>query len=228
MRDATQLALTALAMSLAACLSPLSAAAQEMAPAPAESANVTATQVADWVTASGDNRGLPFVIVDKVAAQVFVFGGDGRLLGAEPALLGFARGDDSVPGIGDRRMSAIRPNERTTPAGRFVAGFGPASGGHSVLWVDFDTAISMHPVVTGNPKERRLERLKSASGDDNRITYGCINVSAAFYRNVVRGAFTGTSGVVYILPETKPVEQVFPAFRLQPHVTAGEPGEELG
>lgn len=50
MRDATQLALTALAMSLAACLSPLSAAAQEMASAPAESANVTATQVADGVS----------------------------------------------------------------------------------------------------------------------------------------------------------------------------------
>ena len=73
---------------------------------------------ADWVVDSGDNRGLPFLIVDKVAARVFVFHADGRLSSAAPALLGQARGDDSTPGIGNRQMAGIRPKERTTPAGR--------------------------------------------------------------------------------------------------------------
>jgi len=74
---------------------------------------------------SGDNRGLPFVIIDKVAAEVFVFGADGQLKGLAPALLGLARGDRSAPFVGDRELSRIRPQERTTPAGRFDAGFGP-------------------------------------------------------------------------------------------------------
>ncbi|MCK7506106.1 MAG: hypothetical protein MZV70_19850 [Desulfobacterales bacterium] len=44
--------------------------------------------VADWVVDSGDNHGMPFVIVDKKEAKVFVFYVDGRLRGAAPALAG--------------------------------------------------------------------------------------------------------------------------------------------
>ena len=179
----------------------------------AKPASATAAEVANWVLASGDNRGLPFVIIDKVVAEVFVFSADGQEQGATPALLGLARGDDSAPHIGDREMSAIRPGERTTPAGRFVAGFGAAKGQRKVLWVDYATAISMHPVVTANPKEHRLQRLRSPSPRDNRITFGCINVPAAFYDAVVRPTFAGTTGVVYILPETRPLDEVFPTFR---------------
>src|SRR5688572_10815261 len=61
-----------------------------------ESASREARQVADWVVDSGDNGHLPFVIVDKVEAKVFVFFADGRLRGAAPALLGLALGDESV------------------------------------------------------------------------------------------------------------------------------------
>src|SRR3974390_1536313 len=145
-----------------------------------------AAQVADWVTASGDNQGRPFVIIDKVGASVFVFRSDGRLRGAAPVLVGLARGDDSVAGVGERKLSAIGPDERTTPAGRFIARFGRAGGAHHrVLWVDYGDAISMHPVVTTNPKEPRLQRIRSSAPEDHRISYGCINVPAKFYENVV-------------------------------------------
>ncbi len=40
--------------------------------------------------------GIAFVIVDKIAAKVYVFHADGRLRGAGSALLGMARGDDST------------------------------------------------------------------------------------------------------------------------------------
>jgi len=169
-----------------------------------------AAQVADWIAASGDNNGAPFVIIDKRAALVVVYDAAGRMLGAEPALLGLAVGDESVPGIGDRPLSSIRPEERTTPAGRFVAGYGRAKGPDPVLWVDFATAISLHAVVTSNRQERRLERLQSPDPDEKRITYGCINVSTEFYRTVVREVFKDTRGVFYILPDTKPLEEVFP------------------
>jgi hypothetical protein len=168
-----------------------------------------AQRVANWVVDLGDNRGMPFVIVDKIDARVFVFHADGQLRGAAPALLGLAKGDDSMPGIGDRKLSDIRPEERTTPAGRFVASQGSNFNGKDVLWVDYDNAISLHRVVTTNPTERRLERLATPTPLDNRISYGCINVPENFYNNVVSPAFTGTYGVVYVLPETRSNSEVF-------------------
>ncbi len=47
-----------------------------------------AQHAADWVIDSGDNRGMPFAIVDKVDAKVFVFDAHGRLRGAAPVLRG--------------------------------------------------------------------------------------------------------------------------------------------
>lgn len=171
-----------------------------------------AQRMADWVVDSGDNRGMPFVIVDKMDAKVFVFDADGRLRGAAPALLGLARGDDSIPDIGDRKLSDIRPEERTTPAGRFMASLGYNFHGKDVLWVDYDLALSMHRVVTTKPKERRLQRLATPTPLDNRISYGCINVPAKFYEDVVSPAFTGTNGIVYVLPETRTHSEIFALY----------------
>jgi len=207
-------ALSALALLLvwAGASSPSAAEAQERDMFGGAQPSETAGQIADWVAASGDNRGLPYMIIDKVAAQVFVFGPDGQLRGATPALLGVARGDHSAPGVGDMALSAIPVEDRTTPAGRFVAAYGPAIGSPDVLWVDYATAVSLHPVVTTNRKERRMERLQSPTPDDNRITFGCINVAAAFYDEVVHPAFTGTKSVIYVLPEVAPLDEVFPSL----------------
>jgi hypothetical protein len=180
-----------------------------------ERTSTEARHVADWVVDSGDNRSLPFAIVDKTEAKVFVFDAHGRLRGAAPALLGLARGDDAVPGIGDRAMSSMRPEERTTPAGRFVAALDRNLRGKEILWVDYDDAISMHPVITTKPKERRAQRLATPTPLDNRISYGCINVPAKFFENVVRPAFTGTNGIVYVLPETRPAREVFASYDVE-------------
>ena len=182
-----------------------------------EPASHEARHIADWVVDSGDNRGMPFVIVDKTNAKVFVFYADGRLRGAALALLGLALGDDAVPGIGNRKLSSIRPEERTTPAGRFVAALGRNLRGVEILWIDYDGAISMHQVITTNPKERRLERLATPTPLDKRISYGCINVPAKFYKNVVHPAFTGTNGIVYVLPENRSAREVFKSYDVDEH-----------
>ena len=169
----------------------------------------------NWVLASADTQGLPFIVIDKLAAEVFVFDASGQFLAMIPALLGITSGDDSAPGVGDREMSRIPVEERTTPAGRFFAKFGPAPGNKEVLWVDYATAVSLHPVVPGTRKERRLQRLMSPSPEDNRITYGCINVDPAFYKGLMRPLFGEKGGVVYILPETKTLTEVFLAFQPQ-------------
>lgn len=167
-------------------------------------ASKDARRVADWVVASDDNDGLPFVIVDKVRAKVFVFDDRGRLLGVSFALLGAALGDDSVPGIGSRKLSMIRPEERTTPAGRFVAGLGHDLR-QDVFWIDYNSSVSLHRVITGNPGDHRLKRLETTSALDKRITYGCINVPVKFFEEVMLPTFTGTTGIVYILPEIKTI-----------------------
>lgn len=176
-----------------------------------EAASREARLIADWVTAAGDNGEMPFVVIDKVHAKVFVFDPVGRLRGAAPALLGIARGDDTVPGIGDRKLSSIRLEERTTPAGRFIAVLGRDLH-EDILWIDYGSSLSLHRVVNGTAGDQRLQRLATETPVDNRISYGCVNVPIQFYEDFIRPAFTDTSGVVYILPEVKKIESVFPVL----------------
>ena len=174
-----------------------------------------ALQMSEWVTSTENNGGLPFIVIDKFAAAVFVFDPDGEFLGETPALLGIAMGDESTPGIGERELSEMGPAEKTTPAGRFAAHIGAARGGHRVLWVDYPLSVALHPVVTRNRRERRVQRLRSRTPEDNRITFGCINVPAPFYADFIRPIFGEAGGIVYILPEITPVEEVFPNFRFR-------------
>jgi hypothetical protein len=157
---------------------------------------------------SGDADGKPFIVVDKRQARVLVFDQAGRMLADAPALLGSAVGDDSTPGVGDKPLALIRPAERTTPAGRFLTSFGANLKGQPMLWVDYDAAIALHSVAVTNPKEHRERRLATPSTLDNRASYGCINVKADTFALVTR-LFSKQDGIVYVLPEVRPLEQVF-------------------
>lgn len=179
--------------------------------------------VAHWAVDSGDTGGMPYMIVDKVNARVFVFDAGGHLQGTEPALLGMVPGDRSVAGLGDRKLSAIRPEDRTTPAGRFVASLGKDLRGQDLLWIDYESSLALHRVVKGTPGEKRAERLQSATAEDNRISYGCINVPVPFFEGVVSPAFTRTSGIVYILPEKSAARALFGSYDVPVDAPAGDP-----
>ena len=194
------------------------AAANDQLP-PGQEVSETVIELAGWVVASKDSQGYPFAIMDKAAAQVLVFGGDGKLRGAAPALFGSAKGDHVAPGIAGLALREIPGRDRTTPAGRFVGGFGPSIDAGRVLWVDYDSSVSMHPTATGVPAEKRVERLASPSPDDNRITHGCINVSPEFYEQVVAPAFE-KGGVFYILPDKASLAETFPEFAQSRAATA--------
>jgi hypothetical protein len=168
-----------------------------------------ARRLAAWIARTNDHAGTNFVVIDKKFARIHVFSGEARLLGSSPVLLGGAQGDDTVPGIGERPIAQVLPEERTTPAGRFVAERGHNTRGEDVVWVSYLDAISIHRVLTTNPEERRLERLATPTPDDNRISYGCINVPVEFYETFVRRVFATHRAAVYILPEEKSLEQVF-------------------
>jgi hypothetical protein len=196
----------------AAFLLPVAATGATRADFGAERVSPEARHVADWAVHAGDHRAMPFVVVDKRGARVYVFNGEGRLLGAASALLGLAAGDHTVPGIGERKLSTIRPDERTTPAGRFESSMERSLQGDEILWIDYDSAVALHRVIATAPKERRLQRLASQTPADRRITYGCINVPVKFFEQVVIPAFKGGRGIVYVLPETRTPSQVFNSY----------------
>jgi hypothetical protein len=178
---------------------------------PGQDVSATVVELAAWVVATSDNQGYPFAIIDKSAAQILVFDGEGRLRGAAPGLFGSAVGDHTAPGVAGLALREIPGRDRTTPAGRFVGGFGPSIDAGRVLWVDYESAVSIHPTAMGVPAERRAERLASPSPDDNRITHGCINVPPEFYESVIRPTFE-RGGVFYILPDRATLADTFPAF----------------
>jgi hypothetical protein len=173
-----------------------------------------AMQVARWVAGSGDNQALPYIIIDKTAARAFLFDAEGKRLADAPVLIGKALGDEATPGIGAKSLSEIGPAEKTTPAGRFLAKFGWAAGRQRVLWVDYATSVALHTIPPGN-KENRRARMLSETIDDNRITFGCINVPMAFYNKGVSPLFQKEGGYVYVLPDVKPLEEVFPRLRVE-------------
>ncbi len=165
--------------------------------------------MANWIAATGDHATMPFVLIDKRAARLYVFDAQARLVDHTAVLLGSAHGDESVPGIGDKPIADVLPEERTTPAGRFAGQRGLNIDGEDVVWVDYGAAVSMHRVRANNPKERRLQRLASESADDNRISYGCINIPASFFDAHIAPTFSAQRAAVYVMPEQQSLQTVF-------------------
>ena len=77
-----------------------------------QEASADARYLADWVADSADNGQHGFVIIDKKDAKAYVFDANAVLRASTPVLLGAARGDDSVPGIGTRPIPDVKPHER--------------------------------------------------------------------------------------------------------------------
>ena len=84
---------------------------------PTKALTADAAELFNWVSRSRDNDGLPFMIIDKRQAHLWVFDASGNARGNAPVLLGVARGDHTVPGIGDKKLSEIKTEERTDAGG---------------------------------------------------------------------------------------------------------------
>ena len=199
---------------------PAKAVVERVEPAPVMPRSENAERMIAWVAASHDNGKLPYAVIDKPAATLYLFAANGDFVGETPVLLGVGIGDDSTPGVGAKNLDDIGPAERTTPAGRFVTKFGRAFGRQRVLWVDYANAVAMHVVTSLHKNEHRVERLLSPSPEDNRISFGCINVGARFYNGKLRPQFEKRGGIVYITPDVNPLDEVFPRVRLLPYLAA--------
>lgn len=182
---------------------------QRMADFGSETPSADVRLVAQWSAETNDHKKMSFVVIDKKMARLYVFDPQARLKKSTPILLGAAPGDDSAPGIGDKPLSQVKPWEKTTPAGRFIAEPGRNTKGEDIIWVDYDAAVSMHRLRLVSKAERRAQRLASPTEKDNRVSFGCINVPVAFYEKVLSPTVKATGAVVYVLPEVRSVQDVF-------------------
>ena len=167
--------------------------------------------VVSWVLATADHAGLPFAVVDKRGARISVYEPDGRLIGSSAALLGIDPGDLSVPDIAQRTPSSLAAGERTTPAGRFESRPGHNDKGEAIVWIDYDASLAIHRLRPAPLHQRRPQRLDSPTAEDNRVSLGCVVVSADFYLSVIQPSLGQRRGVVYVLPESRPVQAMFGA-----------------
>lgn len=170
--------------------------------------DASARAFADSVVRAGDAGGRAFAIVDKPGATVWVFDRQGQLLERSAVLVGQAPGDVAPPDIGTRPLSKVRPSEKITAAGRYVTEPGRNAQGEDIVWLDYDAALSMHR-VRNVPGEHRPERLRTPGTADKRISFGCINVPTRFYDRRIDPLFSRSSGVVYVLPETRAPGELF-------------------
>lgn len=182
---------------------------------------------ARWVIDGEDNRGLPFAIVDKKGARLYVFAPTGRFVGESPVLLGSAMGDMSIAGVASRAPANLAPAERTTPAGRFESQPGHNARGEDIIWFDYDASLAIHRLRPSPASQRREERMNSPRSDGKRISFGCIVVPVAFYDAVVRPSLGRQRGVVYVLPETQPVAEML-LFQLRIPVAPEHVGDRHG
>ena len=106
----------------------------------------------------------------------------------------------------------VKPEEKTTPAGRFLAASDKNVKGSDIVWIDYDSAVSLHAVVKGKPEERRAERLASPLPSERRISFGCVNVPVNFFKTALLPSFKKSDGIVYVLPETHSTRQVFASY----------------
>jgi hypothetical protein len=168
-----------------------------------------ARRMADWIVVRHDNGKLPFIVLDKHDARLYVFEPEGHLVDDTPVLLGSSHGDDTFPGIGDVPISKVKPYQRTTAAGRFVTQPGLDADKTDVVWLDYDAALAMHRVINKVKSEHRLQRIVSHDPAVRRISWGCINIPIAFFDRNISPVFGKRSGVAYVIPETKTFAEVF-------------------
>ena len=175
-------------------------AARRSAPTPKVSSGIQ--QLAQRVLQAADPGQRPFAIVDKHTATIAVFKASGALAGVSRTLLGQARGDRSMPGVGERTQAGrLRPEDLTTPAGRFDSLPGLNRDGEAIVWLDYSSAFAIHRLRPGQSQAERARRLASDRVTDKRVSAGCVVVPAPFYDQTVAGVLGRGPGVVYVMPE---------------------------
>lgn len=168
---------------------------------PVRELSPAALRVSQIADRNGDHD---FLMIDKLEGRIIAFEhGTPTFSGA--ALTGESLTDTIPQDAFSKSFAETRGLKyKVTPAGRFTVspGYDPAYGEtldvNEVQGKDWD--VSIHRVWLGAPTEHRDVRLRTATGQDKHITYGCIDVDADTMRQLLRRLPHKARIPLYILP----------------------------
>ncbi len=186
-------------------------AGSDFTPGTGPALSQSARRVSEIAYRNGDRD---FFVLDKVKGQIIVFE-NGKPTFGGAALTGESMADRLEPdAIGKTFAEQKALKYKVTPAGRYTVstGYDPAYGEtldiNEIQGVDWDIAI--HRVWLGAPSERRDVRLRTPTGQDKHITYGCIDVDAPTMRRLLQRVPSDDEMPIYILPvDDRLIAQLF-------------------
>ena len=138
------------------------------------------------------------IVADKKGGQIYVYNSITNQLNVAPALYGKTIADE---------FSSASDRSTITPSGTFTStkAFSTHLNEDVTAFLQRGKSlVAIHPVWTGTPAQRRLQRLASPEPEDNRITNGCINVPKSFYFDIIDKLKSGA--IVKVLMENESVE----------------------
>ena len=141
--------------------------------------NVYATNLSSVISDPVD-----VIIADKSDGNIYLWKNESKTLFKAPALFGKTYSDF----FSQAEYDSGKVTGFITPAGTFAATkmYSTYMSNYILAFVyGKKYVLAIHPVVIGKTDQRRLERLNSPEGGDNRITNGCINVPAEFFYTVL-------------------------------------------
>ena len=139
---------------------------------------------------------LPFIIVDKPTATGYVYNSTGTLLKSFPVLLGSSIGDDintAIPG------DPAKKNTFTT-AGKFtlssnVGVDNSITYNNKILVLEASNSLAIHKIYPGDLKNRTIA-INTPEISDNRMTWGCINISEENYDKFITPNIKGGNKII--------------------------------
>ena len=159
-------------------------------------------------------NGKGFMIADKPNGVIHVFGAKGEYITSGAALFGKQSGDVLVSTATAEDMVDA---DKVTPAGTFKLRLAPNkdyTGGYFFALMGSNGrtigrdangrggSVAIHSVYTYAVAENRINRLKSATAADNKISFGCINTSEKMFLDDLlprKEEFNG--GMVFVMPD---------------------------
>lgn len=165
-----------------------------------------------------------FMVADKPNGMLHIFKEDGSHALSDPTLYGKDKGDVLAA------VSSLDGGAKVTPAGKFTlkARASTYAGGQELILMeskDHTGYIAVHAADTSTPSENRLGRLASATAEDNRISYGCINTKHETFINEIKPNISSLDGgMIFVVPDAQDqVSQMFaPENRTETRTEGGE------
>lgn len=142
-----------------------------------------------------------YVIVDKPSATLYMIGADKKLIGQMPVLLGQTKGE--TPNMSDPESDTAV--QATTPAGKYT--MGTIIGEEDLITYKGKVfslcgsdALALH--ITYPPeKEKRTEALNTPTPEDNRLSWGCLNISEEMWAKYIEGNIENRGTYMFITPD---------------------------